>query len=176
MCCLFGVIDYKGNLTQRQKNRLITALAISAEDRGTDATGIAYNNRGKLHIYKRPLPAHKVRFVVPADALAIMGHTRMATQGSAKKLRNDHPFFGSCGDRRFALAHNGVIYNDRTLRHNLSLPDTKIETDSFIAVQLIEAKQALNFSSLRFAAEQLMGSFTLTVLDEKNNLYLWLSL
>lgn len=163
--CLFGIIDYRGTLTQRQRNRLVTTLAVTAEDRGTDATGIAYNSGGRLHIYKRPVPAHKVRFAVPADASVIMGHTRMATQGSAKKQRNNHPFPGSCGDKRFALAHNGVIYNDRTLRRTFSLPDTKIETDSYIAVQLLETKQALDFSSLRFAAEQLMGSFTLTVLD-----------
>lgn len=171
MCCLFGVIDYKGTLTQRQKNRLIAVLAVSAEDRGTDATGIAYNSGSRLHIFKRPSPAHKVRFAVPADASVIMGHTRMATQGSAKKQQNNHPFLGSCGSKRFALAHNGVIYNDKALRHTLSLPDTKVETDSYIVVQLIEAKQTFDFSSLRFAAEQLRGSFTLTVLDERDNLY-----
>lgn len=171
MCCLFGIIDYKGSLTQQQKNRLVTVLAVSAEERGIDATGIACNSRGKMRIDKRPLPAHKVRFSVPADAPVIMGHTRMATQGSAKKQRNNHPFPGSCGSRRFALAHNGVIYNDQTLRQTFSLPDTKIETDSYIAVQLIESKGALDFSSLRFTAEQLMGSFTLTVLDEQDNLY-----
>ena len=37
MCCLFGIYDYKGSLTAAQKKRLISALAIAAEERGTDA-------------------------------------------------------------------------------------------------------------------------------------------
>ena len=45
MCCLFGLIDYRGTLTAKQKTRLIRKLSIAAEVRGTDATGIAYNTR-----------------------------------------------------------------------------------------------------------------------------------
>ncbi len=84
MCCLFGILDYKNRLSLRQKTRLLTELAVSAEDRGTDATGIAYISRNRLHIYKRPLPAHNMRFVLPGDANIVMGHTRMTTQGNAK--------------------------------------------------------------------------------------------
>ena len=51
MCCLFGLIDYGHSLTVKQKERLISALAVSAEDRGTDATGIAYNSRNRLQVY-----------------------------------------------------------------------------------------------------------------------------
>ena len=43
MCCLFGLIDYRGTLPAKQKTRLIRELSIAAEVRGTDATGIAYN-------------------------------------------------------------------------------------------------------------------------------------
>ncbi|UQT46789.1 hypothetical protein M5E87_16235 [Flavonifractor plautii] len=39
------------------------------------------------------------------------------------------------------MAHNGVLHNDGYLRRSLSLPKTKIETDSYIAVQLIEQKK-----------------------------------
>ena len=53
MCCLFGIYDYKGSLTAAQKKRLISALATAAEERGTDATGIAYNHAGHLTVYKR---------------------------------------------------------------------------------------------------------------------------
>ena len=55
------------------------------------------------------------------------------------------------------MAHNGVLYNDQLLRCSLNLPPTKIETDSYIAVQLIE---------------QVEDSFTFTLLDEANNWYL----
>ena len=47
----------------------------------------------------------------------------------------------------------------------------KIETDSFVVVQLIERQHKLDFASLAHMAEQLEGSFTFTVLDKNNNLY-----
>lgn len=33
MCCLFGMLDYKNLLHQRQKNRILSVLSIAAEDR-----------------------------------------------------------------------------------------------------------------------------------------------
>ena len=101
-----------------------------------------------------------------------MGHTRMTTQGSALKTQNNHPFAGNAQGMPFALAHNGTLYNDRLLRKTLKLPATNIETDSYVAVQLIEQMETLNFNSLRHMAEEVEGSFCFTVLDRKNNLYL----
>lgn len=171
MCCLFGLADPRGTLSPRQKNRLLSSLATAAEARGTDATGIAYNSGGQLCIYKRPWPGHFMRFRVPAEPRVIIGHTRMTTQGSALRPWNNHPFRGDADGQAFALAHNGIIHNDTDLRRQLSLPDTRIETDSYIAVQLIEQKRALTFDSLRYMAEQVQGSFCFTVLDAKDNLY-----
>ena len=102
----------------------------------------------------------------------VLGHTRMTTQGSQEKNYNNHPFLGNAGGRRFALAHNGVLYNDQLLRRSLRLPSTKIETDSYIAVQLLERQKALDFASLKYMAEQVEGSFTFTLLDEANRWYL----
>ena len=172
MCCLFGMLDYGGNFTGRQRTALLSILAAGCEARGTDAAGIAYNSGERLHVYKRPVPAHKLRFRIPNDAPFIMGHTRMTTQGSEKKNYNNHPFLGQAGGRRFALAHNGVLHNDRLLRRTLKLPQTKIQTDSYAAVQLIEKKRALDLASLKYMAEQVEGTFTFTVLDEGNNWYL----
>ena len=171
MCCLYGLIDIHHRLSAKEKSRIISALAAAAEARGTDATGIAYNSRGRLCIYKRPWPAHFMRFHIPQDAFVIMGHTRMTTQGNAKWNYNNHPFSGHTGNYDFALAHNGVLYNDDLLREELSLPVPRIETDSYIAVQLLEQKGALDLNSLQFMAEQVRGSFAFTVLDDSGSLY-----
>lgn len=133
MRCLFGLMDCQHRLTAKQKNHIITALSVAAEARGRDAAGIAYNSGGKLRIYKRPLPAQRMHFRVPEDAAVIMGHTRMATQGAARKNRNNHPFIGQVGGTDFALAHNGVLWNDRYLRCSRDLPATKTETGSYVA-------------------------------------------
>ena len=172
MCCLFGFIDYAGALSVTQKNRLIRELSIAAEARGTDATGIAYNTSRGLQIYKRPLAAHRLHLRIPAEAHVVMGHTRMTTQGSAKKNYNNHPFFGCVKGKSFALAHNGIVWNDLELRRTKHLPRTKVQTDSFIAVQLIEQQKALNLSSLKCMAEQVEGSFSFSVLSEQDALWL----
>ena len=171
MCCLFGLLDHKNTLTGPEKSKILSVLAKECEVRGTDATGIAHNSKGKLCIYKRPLPAHKLEFRIPAEARVIMGHTRFTTQGNEKFNWNNHPFPGRAGRTRFALAHNGVLYNDAALRKSLKLPLTKIQTDSYVAVQLIEQQKALHLDSLKKMAEQVEGSFSFTVLDEQDNLY-----
>lgn len=171
MCCLFGLMDYRGHFNARQKTKILSVLSKECEARGTDATGIAYNSRNDLKIYKRPLAAHKLRLLIPDDARTVMGHTRMTTQGDEKRNYNNHPFRGMADAVSFALAHNGVLQNDLRLRKTLKLPDTKIETDSYIAVQLIEHKRALDLDTLAYMAGQIEGSFCFTVLDEKDNLY-----
>jgi len=100
-----------------------------------------------------------------------MGHTRMTTQGSAKRNYNNHPFRGRIRNNDFALAHNGVLQNDVSLRKKKHLPKSKIQTDSYVAVQLLEQNRALDLNSLKEMAEQVEGSFAFTVMDTQNNLY-----
>lgn len=171
MCCLFGIHDYGHSLTRKQRSTILSVLSVACEERGTDATGIAYNAADKLCIYKRPLPARFMWFRVPEKSNVIMGHTRMTTQGTEYRNHNNHPFLGQVGTEAFALAHNGVLQNDLQLRKDMQLPTTKIETDSYVAVQLLERAGELSFASLQSMAEQLAGSFTFTVLSDKDELY-----
>ena len=89
MCCLFGMIDCRSRFSAREKAHILSVLATECEERGTDATGIAYCTHNHLSIYKRPLEAHRLRFRIPEDSRVIMGHTRMATQGKASKNCNN---------------------------------------------------------------------------------------
>ena len=171
MCCLFGILDCGNTLTVRQRTKMMSILASSCEVRGTDATGIAYNTDSHLTIYKRPKAAHKMWFRLPMDANVIMGHTRMTTQGNAKFNQNNHPFYGKAGIAEFALAHNGMLMNDDELQKKYRLPKTNIETDSYVAVQLLERQTDLSFESMAKVAEELEGSFTLSILDNANNVY-----
>lgn len=171
MCALFGWLDYKHIVPYKVLKKLTQALANAAEERGTDAAGISYIKDGRVTIYKRPKPAHKIRFNAPDGTKAIMGHTRLTTQGNQKFNQNNHPFPGHA-DRDFAFAHNGVLYNDEALRKEKHLPITHIETDSYVAVQLIEQQKKLDFDSLKNMAETVQGNFTFTALDEDNSLYI----
>ena len=171
MCSLFGIIDHQNKITTREKNRILNTLARECEVRGTDATGIAYHFGGRLRIFKRPLPASKLRLRVPNNVNVIMGHTRMTTQGNEKFNQNNHPFPGSINGKTFALAHNGILWNDKILRQQENLPQTSVETDSYVAVQLLEQQNALDFASLKAMAEQVEGSFVFTVLDSEDAIW-----
>ena len=171
MCALFGWLDYKHIVPYKVLKKLTQALANAAEERGTDAAGISYIKESRVTIYKCPKPAHKIHFNAPDGTTAIMGHTRLTTQGNQKFNQNNHPFYGHA-DKEFSFAHNGVLYNDVELRKENHLPDTHIETDSYVAVQLIEQQGKLDFNSLKSMAETVQGNFTFTVLDEDNSLYI----
>ena len=172
MCALFGWLDYKQIVPYNVLKKLTQALANAAEERGTDAAGISYIKDGKITIYKRPKPAHKLKFTFPEDTRAVMGHTRLTTQGNQKHNYNNHPFAGTAGDTSYSFAHNGVLYNDRELRKDKLIPDTHIETDSYAACQLIETQGKLDFDSLKYMAETVEGNFTFTILDNENSLYI----
>ena len=170
MCALYGWLDCGKKLPHKLLKKLTQALANAAEERGTDAAGISYIKNRHVTIYKCPKPAHKIKFNIPENTTTVMGHTRLATQGDKHNNYNNHPFFGKA-DKSFAFAHNGVLYNDTALKKSCNLPKTKIETDSYVAVQLIEKQKKLDFDSLKNMAENVMGNFVFTVLDENNTLY-----
>lgn len=170
MCALFGWLDCGKKLPHKLLKKFTQELANAAEERGTDASGISYVQNGKIKIYKKAKPAHKIKFTFPEGTTAVMGHTRLTTQGNQKFNFNNHPFYGKA-DKEFAFAHNGVLCNDDTLRKEKHLPKTNIETDSYVAVQLIEKQGKLNFDSLKSMAEDVQGNFTFTILDQYNTLY-----
>lgn len=169
MCGLFGFLKY-GN-AKIGVSTITEALAVQSTVRGTHAAGVAYNDNDGMKIVKQPESALHMDFWFP-NACALIGHTRHATQGAIERNYNNHPFGGRAGRSEFALAHNGVLMNDKALRESLRLPKTKIETDSYIAVQLIESKKKLNMKTIAYMAEQIQGSFSFSILDRHNNIYL----
>lgn len=171
MCAIFGLIDYKKIFTAVQRECFMNVLASECEIRGTDATGFAFNSGEKLRIYKRPVAAHEISLKLDEDANVILGHTRMATQGDCKKNYNNHPFYGKVRNTKFALAHNGIVYNDHKIASDMKLPKSRIETDSYVAVQLLEKSGELSEKTLAEMAEKINGPFVFTLLDEENNSY-----
>lgn len=169
MCGLAGILNYGNSFNMSSWAR---ALAINSAVRGTDATGYAYALGDSIVVNKKGVKADKLKFKIPNICRNVIIHTRHTTQGNAKKNINNHPWIGHTKDGSFALAHNGVIYNDVELRKEYLIPHTKIETDSFIAVQLLEHKNKLDFNSLKFMAEKVMGSYSFSILDDKGNLYI----
>ena len=172
MCGLFGFSDLQHSLTEKQASALANSLARASAVRGQDATGIAYVQSGKLRIYKRPKPAARMQLRLPKGTTQLLGHVRMTTQGSEKKNYNNHPFRGALPGGDFALAHNGVLHNETGIRLRFNLPQTAVETDSFVTVQLLQSYGAVTPQTIAAMAEQLEGTFTFSILTSGNDLYL----
>ena len=164
MCGLFGFSDPQHSLTEKQASALANSLARASAVRGQDATGIAYVQSGKLRIYKRPKPAARMQLRLPKGTAQLLGHVRMTTQGSEKKNYNNHPFRGALPGGDFALAHNGVLHNETSLRLRFNLPQTAVETDSFVAVQLLQSYGTVTPQTIAAMAEQLEGTFAFSIL------------
>ena len=172
MCGLYGFSNYKGSISKQKLDLLLNCLASESQVRGTQATGIAYNNKKhKLVIQKDSKAADDMNFKIPKDIRSVIGHTRFSTQGSYLQNSNNHPFPGKTKNGKFALCHNGVISNDKMLRIEKNLPKPKVETDSYIAVELLQLQNAINHNTLKEMAETVEGSFVFTILDHNNNLY-----
>lgn len=176
MCGIFGYLYY-GNDKYINKEHLldiIESLSYESAARGTDSTGIAFiNNKGVLEIQKAPKPSYSFKIKYPEHIVrCIMGHTRHTTQGSEKNNINNHPFKGKIGNKRFALAHNGIIFNEDYLKMKYDLPRTAIQTDSYVAVQLLEKEKSLNMQAIVKMSEAIEGNFCFTILDNTNSLYI----
>ena len=172
MCAIYGFLNYGNKVHHRVLLKLIRELSIAAECRGTDATGISYVKDGEIITFKKAKPAHKLHLYFPRDTTAVIGHNRMTTQGSEKKNYNNHPFPSKTDDHAFALAHNGVLYNEAELQREYCLPETPIETDSYTAVQVLETFDTVDYESVKAVSEAVRGSFVFTILRDDNTLFL----
>ena len=172
MCAIYGFVNYKNWVSGEKLKQLVKSLSIQSEERGTDASGIAYVRNGEIVIYKKPGPAHDNDFYFPPDTKILTGHNRMTTHGNAEFNCNNHPFEGKTADGHFALCHNGVLYNYSYVKMAEKLPETKIETDTYVAVQLIEKYGSLNFSTVAQMCETLEELFLFTILGDDNSLYI----
>ena len=169
MCGIFGVLSYKNKL--KDMDELVNSLAEESAERGTDATGIAYVSSGKIKINKQAVSSYRSKPNVPKFINAVIGHTRHSTQGDKSKNYNNHPWSETVKNCQFALAHNGVLMNDAEIQKKYKFK-SRIQTDSFVAVQLLKMKNILDFDSIKFMAEEIDGSFSFNILDNKNNIYL----
>ena len=172
MCAIYGFLDYGKKVSNKVLKNIIKELSIAAECRGTDATGISYVNNGEIVTFKQPKPAHKIKLYFPKETTTVIGHNRLTTQGNEKFNYNNHPFEGNTSQHSFTLAHNGVLYNDKELKREKSLPNTCIETDSYVAVQLLEQSDSVDMDSVKNMAETVEGSFVFTILRNDNTLFL----
>ncbi len=140
MCSLFGLIDYKGSLSARQK-KIIKGLSAECEVKDTNTTEIAYVEIDEIKIYKQPLPAHKIKFKFKSNPSVIMGYTQMTKQDNQKFNYNNHLFYFK--KLKFALAYNGIIHNDKNLENHKNSPKLIYKQIRISLYSLLKIKESL---------------------------------
>jgi predicted glutamine amidotransferase len=169
MCGIYGMIFHgKDPLTAKWTNRAHTffnALAVTAADRGVDATGLARINRdGTAVVYKDIVASYQMvrreKWLAELQAIrdnsvfALMGHTRRKSHGENVRA-NAHPFEFPCAEGTFVGTHNGVIQN-----HEQFAPKEKLAVDS---ANLFSSLAAAPFADWPTVLERAEGNFALAM-------------
>ena len=157
MCGIAGYIVL-GSQTPTKED--VTKLFTSIEDRGKDAAGYAFIKDNEINIYKNPIKMTELVQTPEWQKLELppilIGHTRNATQGDCKINTNNHPLISDSG--RFALIHNGIIYNENSLG---------IDTDTVDSLAILKAWEQTNYDPLE-TTKLLQGWFACAILDKEN--------
>jgi asparagine synthetase B (glutamine-hydrolysing) len=156
MCGIFGVICASDLMLDRD---LVRALSLSllrfSQTRGREAAGIAVHDGEHIEVLKQAgsvadflanpkLPAlldaafatyDRRRQAGHGGALAIVGHSRLATNGPQSNVDNNQPVI----TRGAVALHNGIVVNDRALQARHPRLTRRGELDSEILAGLLRA-------------------------------------
>ncbi|OPX18659.1 glutamine--fructose-6-phosphate transaminase (isomerizing) [candidate division WOR-3 bacterium 4484_100] len=165
MCGIVGYIG-KDNATRA----LISGL-YRLEYRGYDSAGIALLTKDNIFLKKVAGRVSEldnaIRDRVP-DASIGIAHTRWATHGVPNDI-NAHPHT-DC-EKRFAVVHNGIIENYRTLKKFLEKKGHRFETDTDTEVipHLIEEFYDNDLmSAVKKACSYFKGTYGLAIISLAN--------
>ncbi|HEU5423299.1 MAG TPA: glutamine--fructose-6-phosphate transaminase (isomerizing), partial [Nitrolancea sp.] len=163
MCGIFGFVGGR-----RPAGDLILGALRTLEYRGYDSWGVAVGVNGQIDVAKQAGRIGDAVAVVPAATIGF-GHTRWATHGGVTD-QNAHPHLDCTG--RFAVIHNGIIENFRTLKNELLARGHEFasQTDTEVVAHLIEeavsgSEPSDLVTGLRAVFARLRGLNAVIVLD-----------
>ena len=151
MCGIFGVICKRGGTVDATLVReLAIALMRCSVTRGKEAAGIAAHDGKKIEVLKQAgsvedflnkpqlheLLDRAVARFAEGSPVAIIGHSRLATNGTQASANNNQPVI----TRGAVALHNGIVVNDREIaaRHP-SIP-LRGDLDSEVLAGLLRLK------------------------------------
>jgi asparagine synthetase B (glutamine-hydrolysing) len=151
MCGIFGVIcagDRDPGSRELARSLTLSLLRFS-EARGREACGIVVHDGTRIEVLKQGgsvsdfLANPKLHELLdgalarwrPNTALAIAGHSRLATNGAQSNVDNNQPVIA----RGSVTLHNGIVVNDRALTERYQL-STQGELDSEVLANILRTK------------------------------------
>jgi glutamine---fructose-6-phosphate transaminase (isomerizing) len=160
-----GIVGYVG---QKKALPILMSGLKRLEYRGYDSAGIALLSGSQFVISKSVGKIKQLEELIgDNDYTSTHGiaHTRWATHGEPSEL-NAHPHTDNFGE--FALVHNGIIENYRSLKEYLIRKGVivRTETDTEILVHLIRLNYKGDFTgAVRDALSQVEGTYGIAVVS-----------
>ena len=179
MCGIFGIL--LGDSTRINSSivkRVLSDLFRLSESRGTESSGIAIATDDKLYVLKEAIPASKLVKAKKYDnllrktslglkivngPLAIIGHSRLVTNGSQEIYYNNQPVLkdGIVG------IHNGIIVNvdDLWAAHPEITRKYDIDTEVFLSLIRLHLQRGLSLSdATRATYDEIKGNASVALL------------
>jgi glutamine---fructose-6-phosphate transaminase (isomerizing) len=189
MCGIFGVICASDPAVDRELARRLTiSLLRFSESRGREAAGIAIHDGDRIEVLKQGgsvkdfLANPKLHALLDGAldnydrrrkagdglALAIAGHSRLATNGAQSNVDNNQPVIARGAVARGAVAlHNGIVVNDREIEARHPQLVRRGELDSEVLADLLrehlDAKRDL-IAAARATFAEIEGSASVAML------------
>lgn len=153
MCGIIGLTFINNSTIEQKKIQdIVTQLYILSESRGKEATGIAIRSNARIDTYKSPIRASKfikskkfhsifndsldktVNQSIKTQIWAMIGHSRLVTNGSRANNTNNQPVVGD----KVVCVHNGIIVNVEEIEETYKEINRITDLDSEIIVRLFE--------------------------------------
>lgn len=190
MCGIFGIfIDKASSFSAKDLQSLSEELFVLSEARGKESSGIAIKNyvSKEIHVSKNSISAsqfiqseeyaHLIRNAISevykdglktTDALAIMAHARLVTNGSQENNNNNQPTIKS---GKVAI-HNGIITNvDHLWKKHAGL-QREFEVDTEILLSLLTEYEGSNTNAdevFRNIFQETEGTITSCIMSDNND-------
>lgn len=166
MCGIFGFATPQSSTFAGPKlARLTRALTLASESRGKEASGFCLNYAG-LTVVKDAVsgsrlirtPQYRAQIESPINRrqrpsfMALLGHTRLATDGASDDNRNNQPVV----TRDSVGVHNGIICNTEALASANAQISWESDLDSELLFKLFEQELAHGHSAVE-AMQKTLG-------------------
>lgn len=179
MCGIFGlIIRPESGFDVASSPRLINRLFQLSESRGKDSAGLVLLDEKQIDVFKRPERARRMirmpryrqtlkdfceRNERQQGVIAVMGHSRMVTNGNKEYHDNNQPVIKD----NLICIHNGIIVNDSALWEQFPTlrRDYEVDTEVMLALIRTYVDQGATFSgAVSGAFAQCQGANSIALL------------
>ncbi len=176
MCGIFGIYGEDIEIDKRAVNRFF----ILSSSRGKEASGLFVSGIGNSFLLKAPLPPAKfirsleynniILLACENNCNALIGHSRLMTDGSAENNKNNQPIFSD----NFVGVHNGIIANAVEIKKKYGIR-SESESDSEVLFRLLERfiKEGGSCrSAVRMLSDVVEGTFSIAFFYKNPDIFI----